>query len=191
MCIVCIVYIFWKAPTAICALHYSLLLLDLLMLLLCDWQVTKGPQVQVRLCAEVTMPSLTVSTDTLQFDIIQWGLCQVITVQLHNDGPVPCEWSIRQEERPKKVQALYRTYKQGARVIFVFGITDEAFAVRLCSCIKKVNFDFMLTLRDSFPLLISLFSLVSNFIYIYICLIWMGAGRSVEIHSSLWRVCCC
>lgn len=96
------------------------------------------------------MPSLTVSTDTLQFDTIQCGLCQVITVQLHNDGPVPCEWSIRQEERPKKVQALYRTYKQRARVIFVFGITDESFAVRLESCIKKVNgvhFDFMLTLR--------------------------------------------
>ncbi|KTG35348.1 hypothetical protein cypCar_00023228 [Cyprinus carpio] len=66
-------------------------------------QVTKGPQVQVRLCAEVTMPSLTVSTDTLRFDTIQCGLCQVITVQLHNDGPVPCEWSIRQEERPKKI----------------------------------------------------------------------------------------
>ncbi|CAM4581485.1 unnamed protein product [Leuciscus chuanchicus] len=66
-------------------------------------QVTKGPQVQVCICAEVTMPSLTVSTDTLQFDTIQCGLCQVITVQLYNDGPVPCEWSIRQEERPKKI----------------------------------------------------------------------------------------
>ncbi|XP_073706753.1 hydrocephalus-inducing protein homolog [Garra rufa] len=66
-------------------------------------QVTKGPQVHVRLCAEVTMPSLMVSTDTLQFNTIQCGLCQVITVQLHNDSPVPCEWSIRQEERPKKI----------------------------------------------------------------------------------------
>ncbi|XP_051727085.1 hydrocephalus-inducing protein homolog [Ctenopharyngodon idella] len=66
-------------------------------------QVTKGPQVHVRLCAEVTMPSLTVSTDTLQFDTIECGLCQVITVQLYNDGPVPCEWSIKQEERPKKI----------------------------------------------------------------------------------------
>lgn len=55
------------------------------------------------------MPSLTVSTDTLQFDTIQCGLCQVITVQLYNDGPVPCEWSVRLEERPKKVQAFYTT----------------------------------------------------------------------------------
>ncbi|XP_073785286.1 hydrocephalus-inducing protein homolog isoform X1 [Danio rerio] len=66
-------------------------------------QVMKGPQVQVRLCAEVTMPSLTVSTDTLQFHTIQCGLCEVITIQLHNDGPVPCEWTIRPEERPKKI----------------------------------------------------------------------------------------
>ncbi|XP_067276661.1 hydrocephalus-inducing protein homolog isoform X2 [Pseudorasbora parva] len=66
-------------------------------------QVTKGPHVQVCLCAEVTMPSVTVSTDMLQFDTIQCGLCQVITIQLYNDGPVPCEWSIRPEERPKKI----------------------------------------------------------------------------------------
>nr|XP_055030475.1 hydrocephalus-inducing protein homolog [Misgurnus anguillicaudatus] len=66
-------------------------------------QVVKGPQVQVRLCAEVTLPSLTVSSDTLQFDTIQCGFCQVATVQLYNHGPVPCEWTIRQEERPKKI----------------------------------------------------------------------------------------
>ncbi|XP_051512768.1 hydrocephalus-inducing protein homolog [Myxocyprinus asiaticus] len=67
-------------------------------------QVVKGPWVQVRLCAEVTMPSLTVSTDTLQFDTIQCGLCQVSTIQLYNHGPVPCEWSIRLVERPKKIE---------------------------------------------------------------------------------------
>lgn len=61
---------------------------------------------QVRLCAEVTVPSLTVSTDTLLFDTVQCGFCQVATVQLYNHGPVPCEWSIRQEERPKKVHKL-------------------------------------------------------------------------------------
>jgi len=81
--------------------------------------VTKGPQVQVCLCAEVTMPSLTVSTDTLQFDTIQCGLCQVITVQLYNDGPVPCEWSIRKEERPKKVQAFYATSKKPESFFFL------------------------------------------------------------------------
>ncbi|XP_056622256.1 hydrocephalus-inducing protein homolog isoform X2 [Triplophysa dalaica] len=66
-------------------------------------QVVKGPQVQVRLRADVTVPSLTVSTDALLFDTIQCGFCQVATVQLYNHGPVPCEWSIRQEERPKKI----------------------------------------------------------------------------------------
>eukprot|EP00063_Salmo_salar_P029727 XP_014004562.1 PREDICTED: hydrocephalus-inducing protein homolog isoform X1 [Salmo salar] len=65
-------------------------------------QVVGGPAVQVHLCAVVTMPSLTVSTDTLQFDSIQCGLCQVTTVQLFNPEPVPCEWSITEEQRPRK-----------------------------------------------------------------------------------------
>ncbi|KAL0967855.1 hypothetical protein UPYG_G00258380 [Umbra pygmaea] len=65
-------------------------------------QVVGGPAVQVRLCAVVTMPSLTVSKDTLQFDKIQCGQCQVATVQLFNHKPVPCEWSIAEEKRPKK-----------------------------------------------------------------------------------------
>lgn len=34
--------------------------------------------VQVRLCAVVTVPAITVSTDTLQFDTVQCGMCQVI-----------------------------------------------------------------------------------------------------------------
>ncbi|KAL6479129.1 hypothetical protein MHYP_G00125620 [Metynnis hypsauchen] len=65
-------------------------------------QVLGGPTVQVRLHVVVTMPSLTVSTDVLQFNNVQCGLCQVATVQLHNPQPVPCEWSIREEEQPKK-----------------------------------------------------------------------------------------
>lgn len=40
-------------------------------------QVLHGPTVQVLLCAVVTEPSLTVSTDNLQFDTIQCGMCQV------------------------------------------------------------------------------------------------------------------
>lgn len=75
----------------------------------CDYQVVGGPAVQVHLCAVVTMPSLTVSTDTLQFDSIQCGLCQVTTVQLFNPEPVPCEWSIAEEQRPRK-KVHYPTY---------------------------------------------------------------------------------
>ncbi|XP_056138426.1 hydrocephalus-inducing protein homolog [Lampris incognitus] len=40
-------------------------------------QVTGGPMVQVRLCAVVTTPALTVSTDMLQFDTVQCGMCQI------------------------------------------------------------------------------------------------------------------
>ncbi|XP_066540500.1 hydrocephalus-inducing protein homolog isoform X2 [Hoplias malabaricus] len=65
-------------------------------------QVLGGPTVQVRLCAVVIVPSITVSTDVLQFDSVQCGQCQVASVQLHNPELVPCEWRIRQEERPKK-----------------------------------------------------------------------------------------
>ncbi|XP_042073684.1 hydrocephalus-inducing protein homolog, partial [Haplochromis burtoni] len=40
-------------------------------------QVAGGPTVQVRLCAVVTMPAVTVSSDTIQFDTLQCGMCQV------------------------------------------------------------------------------------------------------------------
>ncbi|KAG7468631.1 hypothetical protein MATL_G00145140 [Megalops atlanticus] len=65
-------------------------------------QVVGGPSVQVRLRALVTMPTLTVSTDTLHFGTIQCGQCQVITIQLSNQEPVPCKWAVAEEERPKK-----------------------------------------------------------------------------------------
>ena len=56
---------------------------------------------QVILRAVATMPSLVVSTDTLRFDRVQCGMCQVRTVQLSNPEPVPCQWSIAEEERPR------------------------------------------------------------------------------------------
>ncbi|XP_076848184.1 hydrocephalus-inducing protein homolog isoform X3 [Brachyhypopomus gauderio] len=67
-------------------------------------QVLGGPTVQVRLRAVVTMPSLIACTDVLQFDSVRCGMCQVITVQLHNPEHVPCEWSIEEEEeeQPKR-----------------------------------------------------------------------------------------
>ncbi|KAJ8247378.1 hypothetical protein GJAV_G00245700 [Gymnothorax javanicus] len=65
-------------------------------------QVVGGPWVQVRLRAMVTMPSLTVSRETLHFGTIQCGQCQVISIQLSNQEQVPCEWSVLEEEAPKK-----------------------------------------------------------------------------------------
>ncbi|XP_030621187.1 hydrocephalus-inducing protein homolog [Chanos chanos] len=64
-------------------------------------QVVRGPAVKVLLRAVVTMPSLTVSTDTLQFDSVQCGMCQVTTVQLYNHNTVPCEWTIKEMEQPQ------------------------------------------------------------------------------------------
>uniref|UniRef100_A0A8D0AXJ9 HYDIN axonemal central pair apparatus protein n=1 Tax=Sander lucioperca TaxID=283035 RepID=A0A8D0AXJ9_SANLU len=64
-------------------------------------QVTGGPMVQVRLCAVVTVPAVTVSTDTLLFDTVQCDMCQIKTIQLFNHESVPCYWSIvSQKQRP-------------------------------------------------------------------------------------------
>ncbi|KAJ8272065.1 hypothetical protein COCON_G00109240 [Conger conger] len=65
-------------------------------------QVVGGPWVQVRLRAVVTTPLLTISRETLHFGTIQCGQCQVITIQLSNQEPVPCMWGMVEEEAPKK-----------------------------------------------------------------------------------------
>ncbi|KAM9376113.1 hydrocephalus-inducing protein-like [Pholidichthys leucotaenia] len=63
-------------------------------------QVAYGPMVQVRLCAVVAMPSITVSSDVLEFDMVQCGMCQLKALQLLNPEPVDCQWSIAEEVRP-------------------------------------------------------------------------------------------
>ncbi|XP_015224105.2 hydrocephalus-inducing protein homolog isoform X3 [Lepisosteus oculatus] len=65
-------------------------------------QVAGGPTFPVRLCAVVTMPSLAISTDTLNFGSVQCGLCRVMTIQLHNHLQVTCRWSVSEPERQKK-----------------------------------------------------------------------------------------
>ncbi|XP_040894088.1 hydrocephalus-inducing protein homolog [Toxotes jaculatrix] len=76
-------------------------------------QVSGGPMVQVRLCAVVTMPAITVSTDTLQFDTVQCGMCQMKTVQLLNHESVTCHWSIAEEVKPfKKVDKFLPLYQR-------------------------------------------------------------------------------
>ncbi|XP_054864966.1 hydrocephalus-inducing protein homolog [Amphiprion ocellaris] len=65
-------------------------------------QVSSGPMVQVRLRAVVTKPAVTTSRETLQFDTVQCGMCQMKTIQLLNDEPVPCYWSIAEEVKPFK-----------------------------------------------------------------------------------------
>ncbi|KAI9537989.1 hypothetical protein NQZ68_019330, partial [Dissostichus eleginoides] len=53
-------------------------------------QVTRGPVVQVRLSAVVTVPAITVSTDTLQFDTMQCNMCQVVPKSRSPDRKVSC-----------------------------------------------------------------------------------------------------
>ncbi|TMS05303.1 Hydrocephalus-inducing protein-like protein [Larimichthys crocea] len=76
-------------------------------------RVTGGPVVQVRLCAVLTVPAVTVSTDTLEFDNVQCGMCQMRTIQLLNHESVPCYWSIAEEVKPfKKVDKFLPLYER-------------------------------------------------------------------------------
>ncbi|XP_034444093.1 hydrocephalus-inducing protein homolog [Hippoglossus hippoglossus] len=63
-------------------------------------QVAGGPMVQVRLSAVVNVPGVTVSTDSLQFDTLQCGMCQIKTIQLVNPESVPCDWSVAEHVKP-------------------------------------------------------------------------------------------
>ncbi|XP_061629909.1 hydrocephalus-inducing protein homolog [Phyllopteryx taeniolatus] len=66
-------------------------------------QVIGGPSLQVHLCAVVTVPSISVSTETLQFDTVRCGLCKIQTMQLFNHESVRCQWSIVEDVKPVKV----------------------------------------------------------------------------------------
>ncbi|XP_056273332.1 hydrocephalus-inducing protein homolog [Pseudoliparis swirei] len=65
-------------------------------------KVVDGPMVQVRLCAVVTVPAVTVSHDALQFDNVRCGMCQIRTIRLFNPESVPCYWSIAEKGIPLK-----------------------------------------------------------------------------------------
>ncbi|KAI5620966.1 hydrocephalus-inducing protein-like isoform X1, partial [Silurus asotus] len=45
---------------------------------------------------------LNISTKMLEFDSVICGMCKVVSVQLHNPEPVPCKWSIKEEEQIKR-----------------------------------------------------------------------------------------
>lgn len=47
-----------------------------------------GPLYSLRLKAIVTMPTMTISTDSLDFGSVVCGQCKVMTVQLYNAQPV-------------------------------------------------------------------------------------------------------
>ena len=66
------------------------------------FQIIGGPQVCLRLIANVTMPDMEISTDILEFGEVRCGECRVVTVQLHNHKHVDCEWNSHPTEREKR-----------------------------------------------------------------------------------------
>ncbi|XP_008933568.1 PREDICTED: hydrocephalus-inducing protein homolog, partial [Merops nubicus] len=66
-------------------------------------KVAGGPTFHIRLRANVTVPSLCLSRDRLEFSTVRCGQCQEETVQLHNHLQVPCKWFITRNEPVKKV----------------------------------------------------------------------------------------
>ncbi|XP_059682609.1 hydrocephalus-inducing protein homolog [Gavia stellata] len=65
-------------------------------------KVAEGPTFHVRLRAYVTVPSLCLSRERLEFSAVQCGQCREETVQLHNQLQVPCKWFITVIEPVKK-----------------------------------------------------------------------------------------
>ncbi|NXG37545.1 HYDIN protein, partial [Dromaius novaehollandiae] len=66
-------------------------------------KVTGGPTFHIRLRATVTVPSLCLSRDRLEFSAVQCGQCQEETIQLHNQCQIACRWFISVNEPVKKV----------------------------------------------------------------------------------------
>ncbi|XP_069822484.1 hydrocephalus-inducing protein homolog isoform X3 [Dendropsophus ebraccatus] len=66
-------------------------------------QVSGGPRFPLHLRALVTMPSLCVSDERVEFSPVQCGQCQIRTIQLFNQFPVPCEWTVMSQEAEVKI----------------------------------------------------------------------------------------
>lgn len=72
------------------------------------FHVLNGPSFGLRIKAVVTMPDMTVSTDSLDFGVVECGNSMVMTIQLHNNQQVRCDWSSEPpEEKKKKVNNLF------------------------------------------------------------------------------------
>ncbi|XP_070253950.1 hydrocephalus-inducing protein homolog isoform X4 [Myotis yumanensis] len=57
-------------------------------------KVVGGPTVHICLQAQVTIPTMTLSCEKVEFATIQCGQCLVETIQLSNHLQVPCEWFV-------------------------------------------------------------------------------------------------
>ncbi|XP_033625714.1 hydrocephalus-inducing protein homolog [Asterias rubens] len=65
--------------------------------------IVNGPCASLRLRASVTMPDMQISTDSMDFGPVQCGQCKVITIQLHNNQHVKCEWTSLPTDKERKL----------------------------------------------------------------------------------------
>ncbi|CAF1470235.1 unnamed protein product, partial [Didymodactylos carnosus] len=95
-------------------------------------EVSNGPAFRLRLKANVTMPDLHVSNDTLDFGIVKCGECKIATIQLKNPKEIRCEWIAAypgedMQERPSK--AITRSYRRTTSSTKKKQITPRIFEV--------------------------------------------------------------
>lgn len=61
-----------------------------------------GPQLCVRLSANITTPAVELSTDYVDFGLVKCGECHVVSVQLYNAQQVTCHWDSTDSSARKK-----------------------------------------------------------------------------------------
>ncbi|XP_064239335.1 hydrocephalus-inducing protein homolog [Aotus nancymaae] len=67
-------------------------------------KVVGGPTVHICLQAKVTIPTMTLSREKVDFATIQCGQCLVETIQLSNHLQVPCEWFVHSQKPMDKLE---------------------------------------------------------------------------------------
>ncbi|XP_037671838.1 hydrocephalus-inducing protein homolog isoform X3 [Choloepus didactylus] len=67
-------------------------------------KVVGGPTVHICLQARVTIPTMTLSREKVEFATIQCGQCLVETIQLSNHLQVPCEWFVHSYKPVSKLE---------------------------------------------------------------------------------------
>ncbi|XP_073081517.1 hydrocephalus-inducing protein homolog [Manis javanica] len=72
--------------------------------LLLPIKVVGGPTVHIHLQAKVTIPTMTLSSEQVEFAPIQCGQCLVETIQLSNHLQVPCEWFVHSYKPVNKLE---------------------------------------------------------------------------------------
>ncbi|XP_053771126.1 hydrocephalus-inducing protein homolog isoform X8 [Desmodus rotundus] len=117
-------------------------------------KVVGGPTIHICLQAMVTIPTMTLSCEKVEFATIQCGQCLVETIQLSNHLQVPCEWFVHshklcnklEKHMPKYLrQKLYAELKPKTRIFEIqptSGVLDpgERFNVQVKFMPKEERF---------------------------------------------------